>query len=144
MTVLLEQTKQEAEEAEGGREEGQGITTAAGTTEEGGREGRRDAYVQLMLGVHPQQEEAEARYRLRDRGRKGTLAFIHSCLSSLHPSCLGKVEGFVKEKEGEVLREGGREGGVGVVEEIIAYIIRECPENRREALEKEAVRQRAR
>jgi len=147
VTVLLEQTTtKEEEETEGGREKGQGVTTAAASLqeEEGGREGGKDAYVHLMLGVHQQQEEAEGRYRLTDRGRKGMLAFIHSCLSSLHPSCLGKVEGFLRKKEGEVLREGGREGGAGVVEEIIAFIVRECPENRREALEKEAARQRAR
>eukprot|EP00624_Nannochloropsis_granulata_P000983 evm.model.NODE_14377_length_2439_cov_21.890530.1 len=96
-----------------------------------------------MLGLHPQQEEAEARYRLRHRGRKGTLAFIHSCLSSLHSSCLGKVEGFLREKEGEVLREGGREAGGAVVEEVIAFIADECPENRRESLKKEAERQLA-
>lgn len=145
VTILLEQTKQQEEEKKE-REKWRNCTAAAANLKEdvGGREGEKDTYVQLMLGIHPQQEEAEARYRMRYRGRKGTLAFIHSCLSFLHPSSLGKVEGFLREKEGAVLREEGREGGVTVVEEVITLIANECPENRRESLEKEAARQLAR
>ena len=137
-----------------------------------------------MLGVYPQQEEAEARYRLRDRGREGHVGLHPFVLVSLPSSLLSGESRGVCEGEGGGGAEGGREGGRGWCcggdhrlhhqrvsrnrgggpgvgggqgegevrkgEEggregvAVAYIVRECPENRREALEKEAGRQRAR
>lgn len=125
----------------------EGMAPGTGNGQEGGMErrmeGGRDSYVMLMLGIHPDQETAESSYRKQSSERKSALAFLHACLSSLRPSSLARVEGFVRSLERQVL-ESGEKNWTAVVQEVVEYVVRVCPENRRETLKREAARQTAR
>jgi hypothetical protein len=49
----------------------------------------------------------------------------------------------VRSLERQVL-ESGEKNWTAVVEEVVEYVVRVCPENRRETLKREAARQTAR